>query len=87
MSSITTTMQDTSVALAVRSQNFLADTFEATKNRLARQEGQTAAEYMGLLLIVAIIIGALFASGIGEKIAKLAGQQIDKVASGKAKGG
>lgn len=83
MSSITTTMQDTSVALAVRSQNFLTDTFEATKSRLVRQEGQTAAEYMGILLIVAIIIGALFASGIGKQITTAVKEQITNISTGK----
>lgn len=32
------------------------------------QRGQTSAEYMGILLIVATIIGALFVSGIGDRI-------------------
>ena len=38
--------------------------------RLREQRGQTAAEYMGLLLIVALIIGVLFASEIGDWIVK-----------------
>lgn len=41
---------------------------------------------MGLLLIVATIIAALFASGIGGKIAGLAGEQIDKVSKGDTQG-
>jgi hypothetical protein len=37
---------------------------------------------MGILLIVAVIIGALFASGIGDQIVTKAHEQIDKIASG-----
>ena len=37
------------------------------------QRGQTSAEYMGVLLLVAVIVGALVASGIGTKIADHAG--------------
>jgi Flp pilus assembly pilin Flp len=31
----------------------------AVRNRVEEQRGQTAAEYMGILLVVAVIIGAL----------------------------
>jgi hypothetical protein len=76
------TISTTSLELAVRGQNLLSEAFEATKTRLARQEGQTAAEYMGLLLIVAVIIGALFAAGIGGKIRDAINTQIDAIAGG-----
>lgn len=48
------------------------------RRRAADDSGQTAAEYMGILLI----IGALFASGIGDQIVTKAHEQIDKIASG-----
>ena len=55
--------------------------------RLREQRGQTAAEYMGLLLIVALIIGVLFASEIGDWIVKGVEQNIDKIKAGDQTGG
>lgn len=75
-------LSNASLEIAVRGQTMLTEAFEATKTRLARQEGQTAAEYMGLLLIVAVIIGALFAAGIGGKIRDAINTQIDAIGSG-----
>jgi Flp pilus assembly pilin Flp len=51
-------------------------------DRARDSRGQTAAEYMGLLLVVAVIIGALATSGIGGKISGLANGMIDSVAGG-----
>ena len=56
------------------------------RNRVAEQRGQTAAEYMGILLFVAVIIGALIAADVDGKIAKAAnddGRQ-DRRRQGKA---
>ena len=53
------------------------------RNRVADQSGQTAAEYMGILLVVAVIIGALIAADVDGKIAKAAGDMVDKIAGGK----
>jgi Flp pilus assembly pilin Flp len=50
--------------------------------RAREQRGQTAAEYMGILLIVAVIIGAIATSGIGGKISGLIGNMIDSISSG-----
>ncbi len=50
--------------------------------RLAGEAGQTAAEYMGLLLIVALIIGALFASGIAVTITRNIEILICRIAGG-----
>lgn len=36
---------------------------------MRHERGQTAAEYMGALLLVAVIVGAIFSSGIGAAIA------------------
>ena len=52
---------------------------------LRRDAGQTAAEYMGILLVVAVIIGALLASHIDTRIAKAAGDMVDKIAGGGGK--
>jgi uncharacterized membrane protein required for colicin V production len=52
------------------------------RNRLEQERGQTAAEYMGILLVVAVIIGALIASGLHHKIADTANGMVDKIAGG-----
>ena len=57
----------------------------AIRSRVADQQGQTAAEYMGILLVVAVIIGALLASHIDTRIAKAAGDMVDKIAGGGGK--
>lgn len=64
-------MQDKMLELWVRAQN-----------RLAEDRGQTAAEYMGILFIVAIIIGALVTAKVHEAIADAAGKLIDEIAGG-----
>ena len=68
MSHITTTAQDATLELAVRSQTYVADLVERMQARLADEEGQTAAEYMGILLIVGTIIAALIKLKIGDKV-------------------
>ena len=62
---------------------------DALARRAREQRGQTAAEYMGILLVVAVIIGAVATSGIGGKISDLIGTMIDSISSGdkKAPGG
>jgi Flp pilus assembly pilin Flp len=57
--------------------------------RARDQRGQTAAEYMGILLVVAVIITAVATSKIGEKLSGLIGGMIDSIAAGdkKAPGG
>jgi hypothetical protein len=44
------------------------------------QRGQTSAEYMGVLLLVAVIIGALISSGIATSIADRAVQAVCQIA-------
>lgn len=66
--SLTTTTQDATLSLAVRTQTYAHDLLERMQARLADEEGQTAAEYMGILMIIGIIIGALVQFDVGEKI-------------------
>lgn len=49
---------------------------------LARQHGQTAAEYVGVLLIVAVIIAAFAQSALGEEIRCQAQSAVAKIAGG-----
>jgi Flp pilus assembly pilin Flp len=55
------------------------------RRRLTEERGQTAAEYMGILLVVAVIIGALIAADVDGKIATAAGEMIDKIKGGNEK--
>ena len=49
---------------------------------LRDERGQTASEYMGMLLLVAVIIGALIASGLPGAIAGAAGDMVAKIKGG-----
>ena len=49
---------------------------------LRDERGQTASEYMGMLLLVAVVIGALVASGLPGAIADATSGMVDKVAGG-----
>jgi hypothetical protein len=55
--------------------------------RAREQRGQTAAEYMGILFIVALIIGALITAGVPGKIGNAAGTLIDEISKGGKKEG
>ena len=46
------------------------------------ERGQSAAEYMGVLLLVAVIIGALISAGVGGQIAKAMNASVCKIADG-----
>ena len=50
--------------------------------RLSEERGQTAAEYMGILFVVAIIIGAVVAINIDDKIANAADSLIGEISGG-----
>jgi pilus assembly protein Flp/PilA len=78
MSSITTTAQDAFREVCIRANHVGREI-----NRRAREErGQTAAEYMGVLVVVAVIIAAVAGTGIGSTIwSKMAGL-INDIAGG-----
>jgi len=78
MSDITTTMQNAYRELCIQ----MHGAGLALRNRVEDQRGQTAAEYMGILLVVAVIIGALIAADVDGKIATAANSMIDKIAGG-----
>ena len=83
MSTITSTAQDASLELAVRSQNLVGDLVERVQTRLAREEGQTAAEYMGILLIIGTIIAAIIGLNLNTKISGFVDKAINQIAGGK----
>src|SRR4051794_423193 len=49
---------------------------------LRSERGQTAGEYMGILLLVAVIIGALIHFDVDGRIAKGTGDMVDLIAGG-----
>jgi hypothetical protein len=79
MSDITTTLQDAYREVCIQVHGVAI----GVSNRLGQERGQTAAEYMGILLVVAVIIGALIAADVDGKIAKAANDMVDKIAGGK----
>ena len=52
--------------------------------RLSDPRGQTAAEYMGILLIVAVIVAGAFKSGIVDGIADRVSDIVNAVGGGKS---
>ncbi len=81
MSDITTTIQDAYREFCIQAHGVAL----GARNRLSEQRGQTAAEYMGILLVVAVIIGALIAADVDGKIADAAKTMVDKIAGGNEK--
>ena len=81
MSDITTSIQDTYRELCIQ----MHGAGVALRRRAAEQRGQTAAEYMGILLVVAVIIGALIAANVDGNIADAANSMVDKIAGGNEK--
>jgi Flp pilus assembly pilin Flp len=75
MSDFITTAQDTGREIAVRTRVALHDLAERAKD----QQGQTAAEYMGILLIVSLIIAALITAGVAGDIAGKVDELIGKI--------
>ena len=53
---------------------------------LRDERGQGASEYMGMLLLVAVVIGALLGTGLPGAIADAASGMVDKVAGGNETG-
>jgi hypothetical protein len=83
MSEITTKAQDAGRELAIRARLAIPALIERAKE----QRGQTAAEYMGVLLLVSVIIGFVAASGVGEWIAEGVEDLVKQIAGGGDKEG
>lgn len=57
------------------------------RSRLLDQGGQTAAEYLGVLLVVATIVASLVTLGFGEQVARLVADQVCRISGGQGCGG
>jgi Flp pilus assembly pilin Flp len=58
------------------------ETFCREARRLRKETGQTAAEYMGVLLVVSVIIAAVAGTGIGDTIGKKFDTLVSAIAIG-----
>ncbi len=83
-------MQDQLTRIAVTTELWrmdAADRMRATRERLADQKGQTAAEYLGIILLVAVIIAAVVGSGIAGDIAGRLDTLVENIGKGSAPAG
>jgi Flp pilus assembly pilin Flp len=87
MSELTSHTQDNFRELCIRADAALRTAGRRLRELQSEDRGQTAAEYMGILLIVALVIAALFASGIDTWIKDGVKSQIDNIKSGSKPGG
>jgi Flp pilus assembly pilin Flp len=84
MQTITDRTEELSRELAIRTRVAISDLVHAVTERAREQRGQTAAEYMGILLIVAMIIGALFSLGVHTMIRDAVEGFINNIKSGES---
>ena len=78
MQTITDRTEELARELAIRTRVAMA----SLAHRAREQRGQTAAEYMGILLIVALIIGALVSLDVDGKISTAVGDFIENIKKG-----
>ncbi|MFG2987248.1 hypothetical protein ACGFYQ_39440 [Streptomyces sp. NPDC048258] len=64
-------------------QNTLARMRKRYAGTDARDRGQTAFEYLGIILVVVVIIGAIVGTGIGQTITAKITAQIAAITAGK----
>ena len=76
------TITDRTEELAIRTWVALSGAGKALAERARDQRGQTAAEYMGLLFVIALIIGALISLEVPQDIAKAADGLVGDISKG-----
>jgi len=82
MSDLITTTQDTFRGQCIDLYVGLHSFADTLAQRARENRGQTAAEYMGVLLVVAAIITAVATSAIGDEIRTQAVNLVKKIAGG-----
>jgi pilus assembly protein Flp/PilA len=78
MSDVFSAIDDASMVLAVHTRNAL----RAWLARLGSERGQTAAEYLGVLVVVSVIIAAVATTDVGDKIKDFINTIVGKIATG-----
>ncbi|MER7463814.1 hypothetical protein [Streptomyces sp. NPDC097981] len=64
-------------------QNTLARMRNRYEGKGASDRGQTAFEYLGIILVVVVIIGAIVGTGIGKDITTKIKDQVGSISAGK----
>jgi hypothetical protein len=84
MSNIVTTAQDSFRSQCIEAFVGLQTFAKGLAERARTADGQTAAEYMGVLLVVSVIIAAVATTGIGSQIVGKMTHLVDQISSGKS---
>jgi len=87
MSDLITTTQDTFRGQCIELYVGMLSTLDSLAQRSREDRGQTAAEYMGVLLVVSAIIAAVATTDIGEEIKTQAVRLVQKIAGAGGEGG
>jgi hypothetical protein len=80
MSDLITTTQDTYRDKCIGLYVGMLSAIDTLQERARENRGQTAAEYMGVLLVVAAVITAVATTNIGDEIKNQAVRLVKKVA-------
>ena len=88
MSDLITTTQDTFRDQCIELYVGMLSAVDSLAHRSRENRGQTAAEYMGVLLVVSVIIAAVAKTGIGGAIKERLGELVGLIGKGESgKGG
>jgi hypothetical protein len=82
MQNITDRTQELATEVAGRTRAALVNARQALAERAREERGQISAEFMGLLFIVALVIGAIVALGIHDDISGAIDTFIGNIKSG-----
>lgn len=83
MSNFISTTSDQALEMVVRTENFVRDLIETMGERAREERGQTAAEYLGVLVVVSVIIAVVSKTGVGDQIEKAISKVVTNIAGGK----
>jgi hypothetical protein len=84
MSNIITTAQDSFRDQCIEAYFGVESFMVGLVQRARENRGQTAAEYMGVLLVVSVIIAAVAKTQVGDDIVKKLGTLVGDIAGGKS---
>ena len=70
------------VELITRTSQMLEQLVARVPERLRSEKAQTAAEYLGIIVVAALIITAIIGTNIDQTIADGIKSQVDKIAGG-----